>query len=424
MIDLLFARDNKEHFIQLLLQRGESLDVLERFFDLDFQLKTERKDLQDLQEKRNHIAKEIEVLKKSYQDSADAIKKAESIRAQMQIQADKVRDLEESFNKIFFMIPNLQSPDVPIGKSDADNVLEYESGKLPNFDFKPLQHFEVSAVKQLMNFEQATKIAGSRFVVLESKLAKLERALISFMLDHNTEEFGYKEVSPPCLVNQRAIFATGQFPKLEDDLFQTKDGFYLAPTAEVMLTNLVFEKNLLESDLPLRLTASTPCFRLEAGSSGKDIKGMIRQHQFEKVELVSIVKPSDSEGELLRMRGVAESILKSLELPYRVMLLCGYDMGFSASKTYDIEVWMPGQNRYREISSCSNCTDFQMRRMRVKYKDVKSQKYHPHSLNGSALAVGRTMAAIIENYQTKDGSIKIPYALQKYMGGKTIIDSA
>ena len=323
-------------------------------------------------------------------------------------------------------LPNLALDEVPVGKDESSNQEIKKIGKIPSFNFKPISHYEIGRKLNLMDFEIASKTSGSRFVFLKDKLALLERAISNFMLDCHTKEFGYKEISPPLIATDDAMFGTGQLPKFENDQFEIKledENLkkFLIPTAEVILTNMVRESSLKKDQLPMRLVASTACFRKEAGSYGKDTKGMIRQHQFYKVELVSIVEPSKCLEELERMINCAQEILKKLKLPYRVVLLSTGDMGFSAEKTYDLEVWIPSENKYREISSCSSCGQFQSRRMKAKYKNEKGDSDFLGTLNGSGLAVGRTLIAIMENYQQKDGSIIIPEALRPYMHGDKLI---
>ncbi len=317
-------------------------------------------------------------------------------------------------------IPNLPSKDVPIGDNEKDNTQYKIWGNKPKFTFKAKRHFEIGENLNLMDFDLASKLSGTRFVVLKGMLAKLERAIAQFMLDKHTNENGYTEMIVPFLVKEDALFGTGNLPKFGEDLFTAGDSHWLIPTAEVPLTNLVREQIINEKELPMRVTSYTPCFRSEAGAAGKDTRGMLRQHQFTKVELVSITTPENSKQELERMLSSAESILQDLNIHYRVMTLCTGDMGFAANQTYDIEVWLPGENAYREISSCSNCGDFQARRMNAKYKG-KNKNNFVHTLNGSGLAVGRTLIAILENYQTADGNVEIPKVLQKYFNGQTTI---
>ena len=330
---------------------------------------------------------------------------------------DELKSLSERLNGLLAAIPNLPADDVPTGKDESANQIVATSGAVRNFEFPPREHDDFGIALGL-DFESAQKVSGARFAYLRGQIARLNRALGQFMLDMHTGQFGYQEVNPPLLVRDDAFFGTGQLPKFAEDSFQTTDGRWLIPTAEVSLTNLVREAILAEKDLPLRFTALTPCFRSEAGAAGKDTRGLIRQHQFEKVELVSITRPEDSEAEHERMTACAEAVLDRLGLPYQRMLLCSGDMGFSARKTFDLEVWLPGQGKYREISSCSNCGDFQARRMNARYRpEGEKGTRFVHTLNGSALAVGRTLVALLENYQEADGSVTVPDALFPYMGG-------
>jgi seryl-tRNA synthetase len=335
-----------------------------------------------------------------------------------------VPELEKDLRNELTFYPNILDADVPDGRDEAANVTVKEFGSKPEFAFTPKQHFEIGEALGLMDFSAAAKIAGSRFTVLRGALARLERALGQFMLDVHTGEHGYVETAVPLLVNEAAMFGTGQLPKFEEDLFKTTDGRYLIPTAEVSLTNLVAGEILNAKQLPMRLTALTPCFRSEAGSAGRDVRGMLRQHQFTKVELVSIVHPDESAAEHERMTRCAETILERLELPYRRMLLCAGDTGFSAAKTYDLEVWLPGQGAYREISSCSNTRAFQARRMNARFRNEQGKPEFVHTLNGSGVAVGRALIAVLENYQNADGSVTVPAVLQPYMGGVETIRAA
>ena len=332
---------------------------------------------------------------------------------------------KNEINDILSSLPNLSLEEVPVGRDESSNKEIKKFGEIPNFSSKPLSHYEIGKKLNLMDFDTATKTSGSRFVFLQEKFALLERAISNFMLDCHTLQFGYKEISPPLIVSDKTMFGTGQLPKFESDQFEIKlddkSRKFLIPTAEVILTNIVRETFLKKNELPLRMVASTPCFRKEAGSYGKDTKGMIRQHQFYKVELVSIVHPENCLKELERMTNCAESILKKLKLPYRVVLLSSGDMGFSAEKTYDLEVWIPSEKKYREISSCSSCGQFQARRMQAKFKDDKNKSDFVGTLNGSGLAVGRTLIAILENYQQKDGTVVVPEALRPYMHGEKLI---
>ncbi|KIE05076.1 Serine--tRNA ligase [Candidatus Jidaibacter acanthamoeba] len=421
MHDIKFIRENPELFDKALLKRGIS-NISNDIITLDEKLRKEQTHLQEKQTKRNELAKEIGKGKAERGDVSCLLKQADELKVQVPQLEESIKELESKLEEMMINLPNTLLDDVPEGKDEDDNQEVRKWGEIKQFDFTPKHHYELGEGLNQMDFEAAAKMSGSRFVVLKKDLAQMERALANFMLDIHTSEFGYTEVSPPLLVKDEAMFGVGQLPKFDQDSFLTREGLRLIPTAEVSLTNLVREMILEEEELPLRYTAYTPSFRSEAGSAGKDTRGMIRVHQFSKVELVSIVRPRDSKAEHERMTTCAEEILKRLELPYRIMLLCGGDTGFSSQKTYDFEVWLPGQNKYREISSCSTCGDFQARRMKARYKELDSRKnYFVHTLNGSGLAVGRTIVAILENYQNSDGSINIPHALQKYMNGTKII---
>lgn len=420
MHDIKFIRENPEAFDEAMKKRGLPPQA-EPILKLDREKRQLQTELQELQSKRNQFAKEIGMAKAKGGDAAAIMAEAKTVNERIAFIETKTTE-EDELSKLLSTLPNMPESSVPVGKDETANVKVREHGSKKSFSFSPKEHFDLGEKLGLMDFERATKIAGTRFVVLKSQLARLERALGNFMLDLHTKEFGYTEVAPPFLVRSNALYGTGQLPKFEADLFKTTTDHYLIATSEISLTNLVADEIINDAELPLRFTAYTPCFRSEAGSAGKDTRGMIRQHQFTKVELVSITHPDKSEEEHERMTKCAEEVLKRLGLHYRVMLLCSGDMGFSAKKTYDIEVWLPGQNAYREISSCSNCGDFQARRMKARYrpKDSKNTQF-VHTLNGSGLAVGRTLIAVLENYQQEDGSIQIPDALQPYMGGLTVI---
>jgi len=417
--DLKWIREDPDGFDAALAKRGlepQAATILK----IDEQRRALVQKLQDAQAKRNSASKEIGKAKASG-DEATAQKLMDEVaQAKEIIQSgeDEERQIDAALRDALSGLPNAPLDDVPQGEDESDNVEVRSWGDKPSFGFEPKQHFELGEALGLMDFETAAKLSGARFVVLKGALARLERAIASFMLDTHTSEFGYQETLPPALVRDEVLFGTGQLPKFADDLFVTKDDYWLIPTAEVPLTNMVRESIVEEDELPMRMTAWTPCFRAEAGAAGRDTRGMIRQHQFSKVELVSITTESQSLDELERMTGCAEEILKRLELPYRTVILSTGDMAFGARKTYDIEVWVPGQDMYREISSCSVCGDFQARRMNARYR-VKGEKdlRFVHTLNGSGLAVGRTMIAIIENNQQEDGSITVPQVLQPYMGG-------
>lgn len=418
MFDIRWIRDNPEAFDAGLARRGHDASAA-AVLALDQARRNHVQKLQEAQTRRNAASKEIGKAKGSGDEAAAQALMDEVAELKNFVQTGETeeRRLTEELDAFLSALPNLPLDDVPDGADENDNLLHHTVGEKPSFDFTPKQHFELGESMGLMDFETAAKLAGSRFVVLSGPMARLERALAQLMLDVHTQENGYTEVSPPILVNSDALFGTGQLPKFEDDQFKTVDDRWLIPTAEVSLTNLVRESILPEADLPKRVTAFTPCFRAEAGAAGRDTRGMIRQHQFSKVELVSITAPEHSEAELERMLGCAEEILKRLGLHYRVVVLCTGDIGFGARKTYDIEVWLPGQDMYREISSCSVCGDFQARRMNARYRDGEGNVQHVHTLNGSGLAVGRTLIAVLENYQQADGSVKVPDALAPYMGG-------
>lgn len=426
MFDIKWIRDNAEAFDAGLRNRGLE-PASARLLELDEARRRHLTKLQDAQSRRNAASKEIGKAKAAKDEAAAQKLMAEVAELKEVIQGgeEEERQLTKALEEALAVIPNLPREDVPVGRDETDNVEVRRVGEPRAFDFQPKQHFEVGEALGLMDFETAGKVSGARFVFLKGALAKLERAIASFMLDLHTGTFGYTEVNPPLLVRDEAAYGTGNLPKFAEDLFQTTNGYWLIPTAEVSLTNMVRERILDEAELPLRLTAWTPCFRSEAGAAGKDTRGMIRQHQFSKVELVSITTPEESLAEHERMTSCAEEILKRLGLPYRTVLLCTGDMGFASQKTYDIEVWLPGQDAYREISSCSVCGDFQARRMGARYR-VKGGKdlRFVHTLNGSGLAVGRTLVAVLETYQQADGSVIIPEALQPYTGGLTRIERA
>ncbi len=417
MHNIKFIRENPKDFDEAMVKRGLG-PISEEILKRDKEVRSGKANLQELQQQANEWAKKIGQLKARGEDASEAIAKSKELKAKL-AEAKKSTDSEdiptELVDELLYTLPNIPDETVPVGEDEDDNVEVRRWGDKPEFSFHPKEHFELGENLGQMDFEQAAKISGSRFVILKGQLAKLERALCNFMLDIHTKEFGYEEVSPPILVRDAAMFGSGQLPKFAEDSFETTDGYRLIPTAEVSLANMVRESILNEEDLPLRYTACTPCFRSEAGSAGKDTRGMIRQHQFWKVEMVSVVDEKSSAEELERKVNCAEEILKRLGIPYRLMLLCSQDMGFTAIKTYDLEVWLPGQVRYREISSCSNCGDFQARRMNTRYKSDKGNVF-AHTLNGSGLAVGRTIVAILENYQNEDGSITVPEALVGYMG--------
>jgi seryl-tRNA synthetase len=426
MFDLKWIRENSDAFDAGLAKRG-SAPLSAEILKIDEERRDHLKALQDAQAKRNTASKEIGKAKASGDEEAAAAAIAEVAKIKDFIQKgeDVEREINERLDALLSAIPNLPHDDVPEGADEESNELVRTVGEAPSFDFEPKEHFDIGEALGLMDFETAAKMSGSRFVLLSGPLARLERALAQFMLDLQTGEHGYTEVSPPTLVKANALYGTGQLPKFEEDLFKTTGDHYLIPTAEVPLTNIVADSIIEESYLPRRYTAFTPCYRSEAGSAGRDTRGMIRQHQFLKVEMVSITKPEHSDEELERMTGCAEEVLKQLDLSYRVMKLCTGDMGFGARRTYDLEVWLPGQNMYREISSCSVCGDFQARRMNARFrKEGEKALQFVHTLNGSGLAVGRTLIAVMENYQQADGSVVVPEALKPYMGGIEVISSS
>jgi seryl-tRNA synthetase len=423
MHDINLVRDNPQAFDAALKQRNAA-PAAAALIACDDARKAAIAKAQALQTTRNETSKKIGQAKGAGDDATAEALMAEvaDLKSALQAAEDDERKLKAELEAALSVLPNIALPDVPEGLDEADNLEVRQVGAVAGIN-NAAQHFEIGEALGQMDFEAAAALSGSRFVVLRHDLARLERALGNFMLDLHTSEFGYTEVNPPVLVRDDAVYGTGQLPKFTEDLFRTENGYWLTPTAEVTLTNLVRAQITDAADLPLRFTAWTPCFRSEAGAAGRDTRGMIRQHQFSKVELVSIVEPNDGEAELERLTACAEEVLKRLGLSYRVMLLCAGDMGFSARKTYDLEVWLPGQNSYREISSCSYCGDFQGRRMNARFRnaDAKSTQY-VHTLNGSGLAVGRTLVALLENYHQEDGSVLIPEALHPYMGGRTKIE--
>ena len=423
MLDISIIRDNPEKFDKALASRGAEA-MSKQLLTLDEARRMAVSQAQELQTKRNETSKQIGQAKAAKDEglATKLMDEVATMKEQLQIAGESEREASQALENALAAVPNTPLEGIPVGVDEDANV-EIRKVGAPTQIENPKQHFDIGEELGQMDFETAAKMSGSRFVILQGQLARLERALANFMLDTHTEEFGYTEVVPPALVRDDAVFGTGQLPKFKEDLFRTEEGFWLIPTAEVPLSNLVREQILDAEDLPLRFTAYTPCFRSEAGSAGRDTRGMIRQHQFSKVELVSIVMPEDGEDELERMTNCAETILQKLDLPYRVMMLCTGDMGFSARKTYDLEVWLPGQDSYREISSCSLCGDFQSRRMKTRFRHKGDKQTHfAYTLNGSGLAVGRTMVALLENYQDSDGRVYIPAPLQPYMGGKTHIE--
>ncbi|WP_375706680.1 serine--tRNA ligase [Bartonella sp. AA126HLJHH] len=423
MLDIKWIRDNPEKLDKALVSRGLEPQA-ERLIQLDLARRSHIAKVQLAQERRNAVSKEIgQALAVSDQQMAERLKaEVEEIKAFLSSATVEEKQLTESLEKLLSALPNIPLDDVPEGKDESDNVVIRHFGTPPTFNFTPKEHFDLGQDLKQMNFERASRLSGTRFTVLSGALARLERALGQFMLDVHVNEHGYTEVSVPLLVRDEIVYGAAQLPKFAEDLFQTTDGRWLISTAEVPLTNLVNDEILEISDLPLRFSSLSPCFRSEAGAAGRDTRGMLRQHQFWKVEMVSITSEEQSLIELERMTECAEDILKRLDLPFRTVVLSTGDMGFAARKTYDIEVWLPGQECYREISSCSVCGDFQGRRMNARYRKDGDKKLHfVHSLNGSGTAVGRCLIAVLENYQQADGSIIIPDVLQPYMGGMRCI---
>ncbi len=417
MLDLKWLRDLPDALDGALARRGEA-PLAAAVLQLDGEVRTLQTEIQEFQARRNALSKEIGRIRAQGGDAGGVMTEVGALRSAIQTGEETLRQRTTDLHELLAAIPNVLDEDVPDGVDESDNVELRRWGAPPRFDFEPKEHDEIGGPLG-MDFGRAAKLSGSRFVALFGALARLERALATFMLDVQTKENGYTEVAAPLLVRDNVLFGTGQLPKFAEDQFRTTTGYWLIPTSEVTLANLVAEEILDEADLPLRYTAWTPCFRLEAGAAGKDTKGMIRQHQFVKVEMVSITSPEQSAAEHDRMTGCAEMILQRLELPYRVVMLSSGDTGFAARKTYDFEVWLPGQGRYREISSCSNCGDFQARRMRARYRRAgERQTEFVHTLNGSGLAVGRTLVAILENYQCADGSVVLPEAIRPYMDGQ------
>ncbi|WP_333653338.1 serine--tRNA ligase [Dissulfurispira sp.] len=420
MLDARFVRENIDVLKGALKKRGYEIGLSE-FLSFEEERLRLLKESEELRNKRNVVSEEIGKLKRQGQNT-------DSLVAEMKGVSDRIKDIdeilkgiEEKTNSFLLNIPNIPHESVPVGKDETENVEVRKWGTPREFDFEPLNHWDIAEALDIIDFERGAKIAGARFAVMKGLGARLERALMNFMLDLNTSK-GYKEIFPPILVNRESMTGTGQLPKFEMELFKTVDPeFYLIPTAEVPVTNIHRDEILREEQLPAYYTAYTPCFRREAGAYGKDVRGLIRQHQFNKVELVKFTKPENSYEELEKLTANAEDILQKLGLPYRVIVLCTGDMGFSSAKTYDIEVWLPGQQRYREISSCSNFEDFQARRANIRFKrEGKKGTEFVHTLNGSGLAIGRTLVAILENYQQKDGTVVVPEALRQYMGVEVI----
>lgn len=423
MLDPKLLRSNIAQIATRLKVKNFALDV-ETFNRLEERRKLIQVQTEDLQSQRNAKAKLVGKLKAAGEDIQPILNEMESFKKSFETARQELADIQSELDNFMLNLPNLPADDVPQGDSEQDNVVVRQWGIPADFDFKVKDHVDLGEHLGMLNFEDAAKLSGARFVTIKNDMARLHRALAQFMLDCHTRDHGYQEIMVPFLVQSDALLGTGQLPKFEEDLFkvQGEKTFYLIPTAEVPVTNLVRKCILDAQHLPLKFVSHTPCFRSEAGSAGKDTRGMIRQHQFEKVELVHIVRPTYSEQALEELTGHAENILKALNLPYQTVLLCGGDLGFGATKTYDIEVWIPSQRKYREISSCSNCLDFQARRMQARWRNPETDRPElVHTLNGSGLAVGRTLVAILENFQREDGSVAIPDVLQPYMNGLTAL---
>lgn len=421
MIDIKLLRTNPDIIKQSIIKRGgRYLETFEKLVEKDNMIRKSIKEIEDLRKERNDIARKISEYKINKQEvPLDILNRSKEIKESIANKEEEFKKLENDVNALIYCLPNIIDETVPYGKSEEDNKVVYEDISFrKDFKFKVLSHYEISEKLDIIDFNRASKLSGSRFSLLKGKGAKLERALIQFMLDLHTTENGYTEIFPPFLVTRKTMTGTGQLPKFEEDLYKviSEPELFLIPTAEVPLTNIYSDEVLSQDKLPIQFVAYTACFRQEAGSYGKDTKGLIRNHQFNKVELVWLTTPDYSMTALEKMRGHAEMVLKLLKLPYRVVELCSYDLGFASSKTYDLEVWFPSENRFREISSCSNCKDFQARRMNTRYKTKDGKLEYVHTLNGSGLAVGRTFAAIVENYQNEDGSITVPDVLKKYTG--------
>lgn len=423
MLDRKLLRNNFEEVAEKLAHRGVDRQLLERYVDLDQQRRNLIVKVEEAKKTRNQVTGEIAQLKRQKLDASDKIEEMKAIGVNIKDMDEELETLVQKIEAIEFRLPNLPHDDVPIGEDEDDNVEVRRWGKIPEFDFQPLNHWDIAEKLGILDFDRGAKVAGARFVYYRGLGARLERAVYNFMLDTHTQKNGYQEMITPYMVNQTAMFGTGQFPKFKEDVFELKDdrGLVLIPTAEVPLTNFYAQEILDIEQLPIKMTAMSPSFRSEAGSAGRDTRGLIRMHQFHKVELVKLAHPDYSYEELEEMTQAAEGILQALEIPYRTIVLCTGDMGFSAAKTYDIEAWIPGQDTYREISSCSNCEDFQARRALIRYRNDQGKTDYLHTLNGSGLAVGRTVVAILENYQQADGSVKIPEVLIPYMSGVTEI---
>ncbi|WP_163103469.1 serine--tRNA ligase [Peribacillus alkalitolerans] len=423
MLDLKYLRANFEEVKKLLQHRGEDLTDLGKFEDLDVRRRELLVETEQLKSRRNEVSQQIAIMKREKQDADALIVEMREVGDKVKVLDEELRTVEETLENLLLSIPNIPHESVPIGETEDDNIEARTWGETPNFEFEAKPHWDIADGLGILDFERASKVTGSRFVFYKGLGARLERALISFMLDLHVEEHGYEEIMPPFIVNRASMTGTGQLPKFEEDAFRIEsEDYFLIPTAEVPVTNFHRDEILHGEDLPISYAAYSACFRSEAGSAGRDTRGLIRQHQFNKVELVKFVKPEDSYDELEKLTGHAEKVLQLLGLPYRVLSMCTADLGFTAAKKYDLEVWLPSYGTYREISSCSNFEGFQARRANIRFRrDPKAKPEHVHTLNGSGLAIGRTVSAILENYQQEDGSVVIPEVLRPYMGGKTVI---
>ncbi|MFL0499052.1 serine--tRNA ligase [Priestia megaterium] len=423
MLDLKFLRANFNEVKEKLKFRGEDLTDLGRFEELDAKRRELIAQTEELKSKRNEVSQQIAQLKREKQDADHLIVEMREVGDRVKQLDEELRSVEEELELLLLSIPNIPHESTPVGETEDDNVEVRKWGEIKQFDFEPKPHWDLGTDLNILDFERASKVTGSRFVFYKGLGARLERALINFMMDLHMDEHGYEEILPPYMVNRTSMTGTGQLPKFEEDAFKIKEeDYFLIPTAEVPVTNLHRDEILSGDQLPIAYTAYSACFRSEAGSAGRDTRGLIRQHQFNKVELVRFVKPEDSYDELEKLTGHAEKVLQLLGLPYRVLSMCTADLGFTAAKKYDIEVWIPSYETYREISSCSNFESFQARRANIRFRrDTKAKPEHVHTLNGSGLAIGRTVAAILENYQQEDGSIQIPEVLRPYMGNKEFI---
>ncbi|MEH7502899.1 serine--tRNA ligase [Neobacillus drentensis] len=423
MLDIKVLRANFEDVKAKLQKRGEDLSALDQFEELDQRRRELIVETEKLKSRRNEVSQQVASLKREKQDADHLIKEMREVGDQIKTLDDELRGVEETLELLLLSIPNIPHESVPIGETEEDNIEIRQWGKVRDFEFEAKPHWDVADYLGILDFERAGKVTGSRFVFYKGLGARLERALMSFMLDLHVDEHGYTEILPPYLVNRTSMTGTGQLPKFEEDAFLIEnEDYFLIPTAEVPVTNLHRDEILSGEELPIRFAAYSACFRSEAGSAGRDTRGLIRQHQFNKVELVKFVKPEDSYQELEKLTKDAERVLQLLELPYRVLSMCTGDLGFTAAKKYDIEVWIPSYGTYREISSCSNFEAFQARRANIRFRrEPKAKPEHVHTLNGSGLAIGRTVAAILENYQQADGSVVIPAVLRPYMGNRDVI---